>query len=94
MLVFVVDTNKKRINLIIYRSALFVETPREFIIAKRSTRKPVISTDEYPASRMESLRNKFTWCCHKTKLIHIIITKQNHQEPAVVRKVDRAVIGL
>ena len=57
MLVFVVDTNQERINLIIYRSALFVETPREFIIAKRSTRKPVIGTDEDPASRMESLRN-------------------------------------
>ena len=56
MLVFVVDTNKEHINLIIYRSVLFVETPHEFFIANLFTRKPVISTDEDPASWMESLK--------------------------------------
>ena len=47
-----------------------METPRKFITAKLSIRKPgssshIISTDEDPGLRIESFAVIFTWCFHK-----------------------------
>ena len=49
---------------------LFVETPRKFITAKLSIRKP--GSDEDPGFNTDQKLcsiNKFTWCFHKQNFI-------------------------
>ena len=56
----------------VFKIVLFVETPRKFITAKLSIRKPGSSSVLITVTDQKLCSNKFTWCFPWTKLLYVL----------------------